>query len=205
MDKGIRNTLLGIAAFIALALGLLMASMLMPRGLTDQQALALGYYRFDAPRPLPEFSLLNHRGQPVGKESLQGQHSLLFFGFSNCPGICPATMRVLADSVQGQARHPQIVMVSVDPERDTPEKLAAYVPAFNPAFTGYTGAFDETVKLAVAVNIAFGKVPAASAEDGYEVDHSASLIHIDPAGNYAGFIKPPHQAKNLRRIYASLP
>ncbi|MGI9321964.1 MAG: SCO family protein, partial [Pseudomonadales bacterium] len=142
--KGVTKTLLGLAAFIALVLGLLVASIILPRGLTEEQARALGYYRFDTPRAIPAFSLTDHHGNQVGLDKLQGQSSMLFFGFTTCPDICPTTLSVLAESVKGVAEHPQIIMVSVDPERDTPEKLSAYVPAFNPDFTGYTGSFDET-------------------------------------------------------------
>ncbi len=203
MDKGIRNTLLGIAAFISLILGLLVASTLSPREMTKEQALELGFYRFDAPRIIPEFSFTNHLGEEIGLESLKGRYSLVFFGFTTCPDICPTTLSVLADSVKNVESPPQIVMVSVDPDRDTPEKLANYVPAFNPGFVGMTGTFDEIVKVATSVNIAFGKVPGP--EPGtYLVDHSASLVVVNPNGHYAGFIKAPHNASNLKSIYTAL-
>ena len=201
--KGIRNTLLWLAAFIALVLGMLLASVLMPRALTPEEARQIGWYQFEIPRDIPEFSMSNHLGEPVGPDSLKGDWSLLFFGFTTCPDICPTTLSVLAESMDGIDKPPRIVMVSVDPERDTVSMLANYVPAFDPDFIGYRGSFDETVKLATAVNIAFGKVPGAE-PGSYLVDHSASLVVVNPEGRYAGFIKAPHQAQNLQRIYASL-
>lgn len=212
MDRGVRNTLFGIAAFIAVVLGMLVASVMLPKEMTKEQAQQLGYYRFDAPRPIPEFELYNHLGETVGLDSLRGEHSILFFGFTTCPDICPTTLSVLADSVKGVKSPPRVIMISVDPERDTPQKLADYVPAFNPGFVGYTGSFDETVKVATALNIAFGKVPGPE-PGSYLVDHSASLVVVNPQGQYAGFIKAPHNlspnssshsAQNLRAIYASL-
>ena len=203
MDKGVRNTLLGLAGFIALVLGLFGWSLVMPRGLTDLEAQELGFYRFDAPRSLPDFALTDHRGQAVGRASLTGRHSALFFGFTQCPHICPTTMRTLAESMAGLADPPQVILVSVDPERDTPARLAAYVPAFDPAFIGYTGSHGETVKLATSVNVAFGKVPG-QAPGSYLIDHSTHLALIDPAGNFMGFVKGPHQAGNLKRIFAAL-
>ena len=98
---------------------------------------------------------------------------------------------------------PQVVLVSVDPERDTPEVMARYVAAFNPAFVGYTGEFDEIVKLATSVNVAFGKVPGAT-PGSYLVDHSASIVVVNPAGEYVGFIKAPHNAENIVTILDSL-
>ncbi len=198
-----RNTLFGLAAFIAAILGLLVASIVIPRPMTDEQKRELGLYHFDKPRPIAEFNMTVHRGKAVGLASLQGQWSLVFFGFTTCPDICPTTLGVLSRAVRDLEEAPQVIMVTVDPERDTPELLSQYVPAFNPAFVGYTGSFDETVALAQQVNIAFGKMPG----DGpgtYTMDHTASLVVIDPQGRYAGFIKAPHNAQNIKKIIRAL-
>jgi protein SCO1 len=204
MEHGVRNTLLGIAAFISVILGLMVASVIIPRPMSDEDAAKLGYYRFDEPRMISEFTMTDHLGNPVGLSNLKGGWSLLFFGFTTCPDICPTTLSVLNDAVSGLEEPPAIVMVSVDPERDTPERLAQYVPAFNPDFVGYTGTFEETVKLAEQLNIAFGKVPG-DLPGSYLVDHSASLVVIDPDGRYAGFIKAPHNSSNIQRIVLGLP
>ena len=203
MDRGVRNTLFGIAAFIALVLGLLVASVMMARPLSEEEAMGLGFYRFDEPRALRDFSMLDHDGNQVGLDNLRGSWSLLFFGFTTCPDICPTTLSVLAEAVADIADAPQVVMVSVDPERDTLARLSRYVPAFSPAFKGYTGTFDETVGLAEQLNIAFGKVPGDE-PGSYLVDHSASLVLISPAGEYAGFIKAPHSAQKIRAVINSL-
>ena len=203
MQSGVRNTLLGIAAFISVILGLMVASVIIPRPMSDEDAAKLGYYRFDEPRLLSEFVMTDHLGDPVGLSDLKGGWSLLFFGFTTCPDVCPTTLSVLNDAVRGLEEPPAVVMVSVDPDRDTPERLAQYVPAFNPDFIGYTGTFEETVKFAVQVNIAFGKVPG-DVPGSYLVDHSASLVLIDPDGRYAGFIKAPHNASNIQRIIRGL-
>ena len=203
MEPGVRNTLLGIAAFISVFLGLLLASFLNPRPMNDEDAAKLGYYRFDEPRPISEFFMIDHLGQRASLSNLKGRWSLLFFGFTTCPDVCPTTLSVLNDAISPLKDPPAIVMVSVDPDRDTPERLARYVPAFNPTFTGYTGTFDETVKLAEQLNIAFGKVPG-DVPGSYLVDHSASLVLIDPNGRYAGFIKAPHNASKIQRVLKGL-
>ena len=203
MDAGVRTTLFGIAAFIAVMLGLLIASVLYPRDMTQEQARELGFYRFDEPRLVSDFVMTDHAGNTVGLDTLRGQWSLLFFGFTTCPDICPTTLSVLAEAVEGLENPPQVIMVSVDPDRDTPEKLGRYVPAFHPSFSGYSGSFEETVKLAQQVNVAFGKVPGI--EPGtYLVQHSASLVLMSPEGKYAGFIKAPHNAQTIGRIIRSL-
>lgn len=204
MESGVRNTLLGIAAFISVILGLMVSSFIVPRPMSDEDAAKLGFYRFDEPRQISEFVMIDHLGDPVGLSNLKGGWSLLFFGFTTCPDVCPTTLSVLNDAMRGLEEPPAVVMVSVDPDRDTPERLAQYVPAFNPDFIGYTGTFEETVKLAEQLNIAFGKVPG-DVPGSYLVDHSASLVLIDPGGRYAGFIKAPHNASNIQRIIRGLP
>lgn len=199
MDTGTRNTLFGIAAFIAAILGLLVASVIMPRPLSEEDARAIGFYRFDEPRVVTAFSMTDHENNPVGIDSLKGQWSIVFFGFTTCPDICPTTLSVLAEAVRGLEASPQVVMVSVDPDRDTPEKLSQYVPAFHPSFRGFSGSFDETVNLAEQLNVAFGKVPG-DIPGTYQVDHTSSLVLIDPEGRYAGFIKAPHRAEHIQRV-----
>jgi protein SCO1/2 len=198
-----RNTFLGIAAFISLVLGLLVASVMLPRPIDEQESQRLGFYLFDTPRLISDFSMTDHLGNTANLELLKGHWSLIFFGFTTCPDICPTTLSVLADAVRGIPDPPMIIMVSVDPERDTPEVLSQYVPAFDKTFIGITGSFDETVKLAEQLNVAFGKVPGYE-PGSYLVDHSASLILINPEGKYAGFIKAPHNAQNIQRIVSSL-
>jgi protein SCO1/2 len=203
MEPGVRNTLLGIAAFISVILGLMVASVIIPRPMSDEDAAKLGYYRFDEPRLISEFVMTDHLGAAVGLSNLKGGWSLLFFGFTTCPDVCPTTLSVLNDAMKGLEEPPAVVMVSVDPDRDTPERLSQYVPAFNPDFIGYTGTFEETVKLAEQLNIAFGKVPG-DVPGSYLVDHSASLILINPEGRYAGFIKAPHNSSSIQRIIRGL-
>ena len=203
MNKGIRNTLLGIAAFISVILGLLFASVMTPRPMSQAEAQRLGFYRFDEPRVVEDVAMTDHFGNPAGLENLKGNWSILFFGFTTCPDICPTTLGVLADAVRDMPQPPQVVMVSVDPERDTPARLARYVTAFDPAFVGYAGTFDETVRLAEQLNVAFGKVPGDE-PGSYLVDHTASLVLLDPRARYAGFIRAPHQAGKIRRIFSRL-
>lgn len=200
---GIRNTLIVTLGLIGLVLGLFFYSFLSPKSLSEEALRGLGYYGFPTPREIKPFNLVDHNGNAVTVENLKGEWQLMFFGFTYCPDICPTTMGVLNRALEKLEKKPQVIMVSVDPERDTPEVLARYVPSFNPDFIGYTGGFDDIVGLATNVNVAFGKVPG-NEPGSYTVDHAASIVVVDPNGRYAGFIKAPHQATNISQIISSL-
>lgn len=201
MDNSIRCTLLWIVAFICLVLGALFAN-IVTREPSQEQLQSLGYYRFESPRPLSDFELIDHEENPVGHSSLKNRWSLLFFGFTYCPDVCPTTLAVLSNALAETGIRPQVILVSVDPERDSPQVLARYIKSFDPEFRGYTGTFDNLIGLATQVNVAFGKVPGREPST-YSVDHSANIIVINPEGKYAGFIRSPHQPQNIRAIVST--
>ncbi|MCB1691329.1 MAG: SCO family protein [Pseudomonadales bacterium] len=203
MDRGVRNTLLWLLGFIALVLVLFFYSFLSTRELNDEQYQSLGFYRFETPRALRPFSLVDTTGASVDNSALAGHWTLMFFGYTFCPDVCPTTLAVLAKSLGKMKQKPQVVLVSVDPERDTPDRLGQYVHGFDPSFKGFTGTFDNIVSLATDVNIAFGKVPGPT-PGTYLVDHSAVVLVFDPRGRYQGFIKPPHDSDHIATIMNSL-
>ena len=146
---------------------------------------------------LPEFALIDHTGAAVGPDVFEGQWDLVFFGFTHCPDICPITLQVLADARrqladQGSEPLPRIVLVSVDPERDTPEQLARYVGYFGEQNIGITGELDELRKLTNALGIWFEK--SSLGGDSYAVDHAAAVLLIDPHGGYRAVFSAPHEA-----------
>lgn len=153
------------------------------------------------PLPLPEFSLIDQSGEPFTRERLLGTTSLLFFGFTHCPDICPATLAELASARQqlasaggAQARLPQIVFVSVDPERDTPEKLAAYVGHFGADIVGVTGSEEELRALAKPLGIWFEKEPLG---EGYSVSHSTAVLFIDRQAELRALFGTPHRVESF--------
>lgn len=149
--------------------------------------------------PLPEFSLLDQTGALVNADTFRGQWDLMFFGFTNCPDICPTTLQTLASArrelaASGAATLPRIVLVSVDPERDTPELLGQYMDYFGEDNLAVTGKLEEIKKLTDALGIYFEK---ASTEDGnYGVDHSAAVLVIDPKGEFLALFSAPHVVAN---------
>jgi len=202
MDKGIRNTIFSIFAFMALILGLFFSSFLIPRPLSESERNELGLVLFDSPRPLYDFEMQNQNGEPVNLESLKGSWNLLFFAFTSCPDICPTTLSLISKAYSELEMPVRIIMVTVDPDRDSLEILKNYLGSFNEDFIGYRGEFDETVKLAQQLNVAFGKIPG-SQPGTYTMDHNASLALVDSGGNYVGFIKSPQSSKNIQTILNS--
>jgi len=193
-------------ALVALAAGFILARFLIPAEQAALEPVNATWLR--APRPLPEFELLSHSGQAFSKENLAGNWSILFFGFANCPDVCPTTLATLNRVVDGIAdqgkRPPRVIFVSVDPMRDSVDKLAAYVPYFNPDFIGLTGEFARiqnlTRELGVAVNYSPIKQTGSGQEDqlqNYSVDHSTTLFLIDPDGRLSGIFSAPHITEQI--------
>jgi protein SCO1/2 len=139
---------------------------------------------------------------------MHGQWTFLFFGFVNCPDVCPTTLAMLADvrariATASAGQVPEVVLVSVDPGRDTPAVLAQYVSHFDPSFTAVTGdpGAIETLTRALGVAVAVG----APADDGsYAVDHTAAIFLVDPAGRVAALFNTPHEARAIVRDYLKI-
>lgn len=150
---------------------------------------------------LPEFSLLDQGGGAVDRGLFEGQWDLVFFGFTNCPDICPTTLQLLAQvrkrlDADGVRPLPRIVLVSVDPERDTPDALARYTSAFGDNIVGITGDIAEIEKLTRALGIYFARTNPA--EDGnYSVDHSAVVLVLNPDGRFQALFSGQHRVEDF--------
>lgn len=139
---------------------------------------------------------MDQEGQPFTPANLQGHWTLLFAGFTHCPDVCPTTLGLMKALGQRLQPAPAMVFLSVDPERDTPERLRQYVAYFGPDIEGVTGPHEQLERLAASLGIAYVKAPGARGED-YTVDHSAALVLLDPQGRVAGYFTPPHKADTL--------
>ncbi len=162
---------------------------------------------FPTARALPAFELENHHGEPWTRASLQGDWQLLFFGFTNCPDVCPMTLATLAGAVERLDADggpvPEVVFVSVDPGRDDPETLQRYVEHFNDAFMGVTGEREAIDRLTGALGISYS-LGQPDENGDYPVDHSAAILLINPEGDWQALWQPPHGreilAEEFRRI-----
>jgi protein SCO1 len=198
-------TVFVLVALVALVLGLTVNKVLNSKGQGDPTVLLdAGIVLLPQSRSLPALELLDQDGQAVQTDQLKGQWSLLFFGYTYCPDICPATLaqlRQLRGQLPEETRERlRIVLVSVDPNRDTPEQLKQYLGYFDAGFVGLTGAEADLQKFANAVSIPY--IPADTREENYTVDHSGNLVIIDPDGRQRGFIRAPI---NNAKLAAHLP
>lgn len=157
------------------------------------------------PRAIGAFRLTDQRGREFTPDVLRGRWSLVFAGFSHCPDACPTTLTLL-NSVDERLRARggaiQVVFLSVDPERDTVERLVGYVGHFNPRFVAVTGARAQIDALCRDLGIAYVRNPGVGGD--YTVDHSAALVLVDPQARVAGYFTPPHDIGLLAADLASL-
>jgi protein SCO1/2 len=203
--RGIRLTVFALAVFITVIVAGFVYRIQMPSILTPAEMKINGLYLLDTPRDFGEINLLDQNGSAFTRDRFKGKWTLVFFGFTYCPDVCPTTMSFL-NELMGQlegteAQDTAVVMVSVDPARDTVQQLASYVPYFNPEFTGVTGEFLDVHRFATALNTPFRKVPGQG--DSYQVDHSANVVLINPRGDYHGFFKAPLDMTKMKMTYRS--
>jgi protein SCO1/2 len=161
----------------------------------------IGGYVLAEPRALPAVALVDEHGSAFGPADFAGRWSFLYFGYTYCPDVCPLTLvelatlkKALAEQLPGTRT--DYYLVSVDPARDTPERLREYVTYFDPGFHGLTGPIDDLRALAQQTGSVF-LVPEGQSEDGYLVSHSSNIALVDPAGHLAAVFTTPHAPKQL--------
>ena len=153
-----------------------------------------------APQALPDFALVDEHGAEQDASMFEGEWHLLFFGFANCPDICPTTLATLASATRtlresNPASAPRIVLVSVDPDRDTPDVLRDYVSYFGTDTRALSGSEAALRELTTPLGVYFNRVPIG--EDNYTVDHSSAVLLINPNGEFHALFSGPHKAENF--------
>ena len=160
-------------------------------------------------KPVGDFQLTDHRGQPFTLANLKQNWTFAFFGYTHCPDVCPTSMAMLAqvqsnlEKQQGLDKLPQVVFVSVDPERDSAELLSEFVPYFHPDFIGARGDAQNTLTLTRQLGILYGKVESSTAGD-YLVDHSAAIILFDPDGAFRAVFSVPHDPSAIANDFLAI-
>ena len=209
-SSGVRKTVYVLVAVIAVVLGLTFNKYLNKPQMTKEQLSQTGTVVFETPRAVVFNGLKDHNGNEFNPESFKDSWTLVYFGYTFCPDICPITLSQLNKlDAKLKEKNPELakkmryLMVSVDPRRDTVEKLNNYVPHFNPDFVGLTGDIKSIYDLTVQMNIPF--TPVTEPEDEfYLVDHGANLAVINPKGDYHGFIRPPLEPEKLANIVKAI-
>ena len=223
-------TYLSIACIIVFSVALFVNKMMAPRVMSVKELVNNGVITYQEPKTLLPFQLIDHNGETFDPSRLQGHWTLLFFGFTHCPDFCPATLAILKSFVAGlndETRADlQVMMVSVDPARDTPARMKDYMTTFNPNFVGITGDMAQIKLLADQLYIPFhqhptpmpaqntathmdhgehGNVAAMNdAEENYTVPHGENIVLINPQGQYHAFFKPPFTQARLKATYRSV-
>ncbi|WP_312703358.1 SCO family protein [Stutzerimonas nitrititolerans] len=203
----IQKTVFILVALVALVIGLTVYRVLnSERQVDPTQLLDAGIVILPQGRDVPKLTLTNQDGEPVQVDQLDGKWTLLFFGYTFCPDICPATLaelRQLRGQLPDEVREQLLpVLVSVDPARDTPEQLKQYLEFFGEGFLGLTGTLDDIQTLANGVGIPF--IPGDTSRENYTVDHSGNLVIIGPDGRQHGFIRAPLKVQKLSQQLPAL-
>lgn len=199
LNKGRTFILTVLGLLLAVIIGLLAGNYLTS---SNDKATAIreaGIITLPSSRELPALNLTSTRETLVNSQALTGKWSLVFFGYTFCPDICPTTLaelRQLKKLLPAEAKEQiQIFMVSVDPNRDTAEQLKLYLEYFDPEFIGLTGELSDIQTLSNALSIPF--IPGDTSQPRYTVDHSGNLAIISPDGRQYGFIRAPLDVPKL--------
>lgn len=188
-----QKIVIGIVAIVAVIAGILGAKYLAPT--TDKEEIDVKYFAFyPASRPVKSFELTQANGRPFGNENLKNAWTLVFVGYTYCPDICPTTMAALnkvwpkLSSIKSE--HPtQVLFLSVDPKRDSIQRLESYVSYFNDDFIAATGPHKELFPLVRNLGLMYA-ITGDTEKPDYLVDHSASVVLINPNAEVIGRFKP---------------
>jgi len=148
----------------------------------------------------PDFVLESSTGDEIRLSDFEGQIVMLYFGYTYCPDICPTTLFEVKQAVEllgNRADDVQMIMISIDPERDTPERLAEYLAHFDERFVGATGTLEEVNAVATVYGIFYQKRNSGDAQLQYTLDHTSTLVVIDREGHLKLVMPPDLQAEEL--------
>lgn len=160
-------------------------------------------------KPIADFALIDYNKRRFDLSRLKGKWTFLYFGYTNCPDVCPTTMLIMKSvwsrlpAADKADPTPQMVFVTVDPGRDTPERLKKYVRFYQPDFLGVTGKMDEIDKLTKQVGVAHSITPNKDGK-GYSVQHGSQIILVDPNGDERAVFSPPHKVAELVNNYVRI-
>jgi protein SCO1/2 len=198
------KVVIALIAVSALAAGFWLASSLRQHGNEQPAQIQQPRPRIQGlvlkiPRQIAVPQLTKDDSRPFTSSDLKGRWTLVFFGYTHCPDICPMTMNVLAEAKKKAASDfPQVVFVSVDPQRDSVDMLGDYVHYFDPEFIGVTGDEQMIQALALQMSVMYSRMPGTSGEDDdYLVDHSSSVLLVNPEAKLAAFLKAPHTPSSI--------
>lgn len=156
---------------------------------------------FPQPLVLQDIELISKTGDTVSLDDLAGDYSVVFFGFTHCPDICPTTLldmqKINKKLQQNNVTPPRFVFISVDPERDTPQVLNDYIAYFNPDFKAYTADAKNLKQLAAQLGVAYQVEDHAPGDKTYQVDHTAAWFVLNNSAERVGIFTTPHDVDTI--------
>lgn len=209
LKNRINFTVLALFAFAALMAGLFTAQYFPLKKTLDRQQ--FHGTLLSKPREISAFSFTGIDNEDFTNASLRGQWTMVFFGFTNCGYMCPTTMAQLGKMYRQLTEKkinplPNVVLITLDPERDNLETLSHYVKAFDPHFYAARGSEEEVKLMAEEIGVAYAKVslPRTAASQGYDIQHSGAILLFNPQGELIAFFTNPHEALLLAQDYQML-
>ena len=209
--KPININLLLISIFIITVMSLFINKLTTPRTLSNNELLVNGLFLFEKPKQISDFEFFSSNNRSFTKEDLLGKWTVMYFGFSRCPDECPTTMYELSKLVKilreknYDLENKQWVLVTIDPERDSPEDIDKYAKGFDDDFMGVSN--ERPMLLNLATQLSVNNVMPGS---NHNMDHSHldnhvnSIILLNPKGEYAGLFRPPFSTSRLSLTYQSV-
>jgi protein SCO1/2 len=162
----------------------------------------------DPAPPAPEIALIDQAGQPFSLEAYDGKAVVLYFGYTTCPDACPTTLSdylAVKEMLGDRAEDVAFALVTIDPERDTPERLGEYLAFFDPDFVGLTGSAEEIAETARSYGVSYARVEYPESATRYLMDHTTLTYVIDPQGRlrltYPEAADPAAIAEDLRHLF----
>ncbi len=205
-----RTTLLVLAAALAAGLGLVAARFFFEPDAAPAQPATQAVRLFSPARELPAFSLRQSDGTQLVPGELKGHWTLVFLGFTHCPDVCPTTLAELSRAQKQwealpEPVRPRVLFVSVDPERDTPDRIGEYAHAFHADTLAATADVPALERFTSSLSLVFAKVtPEGTPAGQYTIDHSATLAVLDPQGRMAGIVSPPLDVPGIAADFRKL-
>ena len=209
--KAVNKNLIIILVFMVTVLSLFINKLTTPRTLSNDELLINGLFLFDTPKEISDFEFFSSNSKSITKSDLMGKWTLMYFGFTNCPDECPTTMYQLSKLIKVlrdkdfTLDDKQWILVSIDPERDTPEIIDRYAKGFDKDFIGVSNARPMLLSLATQLSVNNVMPSHSSHMDHSHLDnHVNNIILLNPEGKFAGIFRPPFDISRLSLTYQSI-
>ena len=212
MPKNIKISLLLIILFMTSVLSLFVNKLTTPRYLSAPEFLVNGLYVFPEPKLFSEFTLLTSENRSITQDDLMGRWTLVYFGFTRCPNECPVAMSLIKnlystlENKNFNLSDKQTLLITIDPENDSPKMVDDYAKAFNTGFIGARGERPMLLSLATQLNVMVVEPPKNDSHHSIDhlENHSNNILLIDPQGKYFGFFRAPFDEEKFLLTYQSV-